>query len=60
MSGYLKEVSEKKKKMNPIRKGSIDFYIEKKKWDGIYGLETGMNLLISDGPRGRPFGRLDP
>ncbi len=47
------------KKMNRIRKGSIDFCIEKK-CDGIYGLKTGMSLLVSDGPRGRPFGRLGP
>ncbi len=28
------------KKMNRIRKGSIDFCIEKKKCDGIYGLKN--------------------
>jgi hypothetical protein len=49
------------KKMSRIRKGSINFFIEEeKKCDGIYGLKTGMRLLISDGPRGRPFGRLGP
>ncbi len=56
-SVWIFEIGKRKKRNGSVRDRSIFIYKKRRKCDG---LKTGMNLMTSDGPLGRPFGRLGP